>query len=632
MKYLSTTEIGNLWGITNRRVLALCCGGRIPGAVKIRGRWFVPSAATKPADRRRRDETLYAMPQLTASEELRSSLVETTLLSHIAQSSRENSGELLVRDLLTLKHFHDWRIVGGAQGANRPISSLNLMESPDIANWTKENQFIVTTGYCIRDDVNAQKQIIVDLSKTGCSGLGLKIMRFFRRVPQHMIDVANQCGLPLIEIPDDHNISEIMNEIMKEVYVKKLEKTELSYALYRDFTKAAFEEREMDEIAKLLGHLLHASVTISDTNWSIVSGFSEPNLQLQLSEITAAEEPLPIYSVEREEIPLVQEREINGIRIFRNVFLLGNDDSVYGYLTVWADRRLEAETDRAIAEQAVQSATFVIRKDLRREKREYSQREAYLQDLIAGRVQSADVAAKRAMSVGMSGTGKCLCVVLRLPGTYREAVYAQCLESIKNALRHKQITAYALTAEGQTVLVLPLPQWQHQEHKPCEAEEQLLECVTKELRNMQIDGVIGVGLPTPMTALNTSFRQAVEVLRLHEETAQKEEQRIFRYADFEVETMLATIAPEKKEELHRRIISRLEDYDREHNADLLSTLITYFNAKANISETARKLFIHRNTLLFRLEKAEDLLELDLKGEDELLLRIALRLYPYIKNT
>ena len=79
------------------------------------------------------------MPQLTASEELRSSLVETTLLSHIAQSSRENSGELLVRDLLTLKHFHDWRIVGGAQGANRPISSLNLMESPDIANWDSLN-------------------------------------------------------------------------------------------------------------------------------------------------------------------------------------------------------------------------------------------------------------------------------------------------------------------------------------------------------------------------------------------------------------------------------------------------------------------------------------------------------------
>jgi purine catabolism regulator len=47
----------------------------------------------------------------------------------------------------------------------------------------------------------------------------------------------------------------------------------------------------------------------------------------------------------------------------------------------------------------------------------------------------------------------------------------------------------------------------------------------------------------------------------------------------------------------------------------------------NTAETARQLYIHRNSLLYRIEKIQRILHLDLKDSDELLkLQLALKIY------
>ena len=52
MKYLSTSEAGQKWGISKRRVIVLCTENRIPGA-QIAGRnWIIPENAKKPEDAR----------------------------------------------------------------------------------------------------------------------------------------------------------------------------------------------------------------------------------------------------------------------------------------------------------------------------------------------------------------------------------------------------------------------------------------------------------------------------------------------------------------------------------------------------------------------------------------------------
>mgnify|MGYP000813843404 CR=1 FL=1 len=52
MKFLSTFETAEKWGISHRRVSILCNQGRITGAQRAGSRWIIPENAEKPADAR----------------------------------------------------------------------------------------------------------------------------------------------------------------------------------------------------------------------------------------------------------------------------------------------------------------------------------------------------------------------------------------------------------------------------------------------------------------------------------------------------------------------------------------------------------------------------------------------------
>lgn len=70
------------------------------------------------------------------------------------------------------------------------------------------------------------------------------------------------------------------------------------------------------------------------------------------------------------------------------------------------------------------------------------------------------------------------------------------------------------------------------------------------------------------------------------------------------------------------LVEPLATHDRERRSDLIRTLRVYFAAGANASEAADRLFLHRNSLLYRLERVQKLTGLDLKDPES---RLALQL-------
>jgi len=68
------------------------------------------------------------------------------------------------------------------------------------------------------------------------------------------------------------------------------------------------------------------------------------------------------------------------------------------------------------------------------------------------------------------------------------------------------------------------------------------------------------------------------------------------------------------------------------DSETVSTLDAFFSMDCNVSETAKKLFIHRNTLLYRLDKIKHEAGLDVRSfNDAVLVRILLLLYKVTKR-
>ena len=124
---------------------------------------------------------------------------------------------------------------------------------------------------------------------------------------------------------------------------------------------------------------------------------------------------------------------------------------------------------------------------------------------------------------------------------------------------------------------------------------------------------IGVSDPrTELVAIPDAFaeaRAAINVGRIYHGN-----KRVFLYRNLLLERFLSDVSPELGASYNARIFNRKTA--RLFNDEMIHTIETFFDNSLNLSETARKLYIHRNTLVYRLEKVQHAIGLDLRNFDD----------------
>ena len=91
------------------------------------------------------------------------------------------------------------------------------------------------------------------------------------------------------------------------------------------------------------------------------------------------------------------------------------------------------------------------------------------------------------------------------------------------------------------------------------------------------------------------------------------------YRDIMLEHMLSHIPTARARFLISPDISRLEEANAQYSFSLVDTLRAYLDCNCNLIRTAERLFLHKNTLLYRLNHIKTILRCDLNDADERLL-------------
>jgi hypothetical protein len=50
--WITPQEAAELWGVTDRRVQALCANGQVEGVIRLKRGWLIPKGTPKPTDSR----------------------------------------------------------------------------------------------------------------------------------------------------------------------------------------------------------------------------------------------------------------------------------------------------------------------------------------------------------------------------------------------------------------------------------------------------------------------------------------------------------------------------------------------------------------------------------------------------
>ena len=128
--------------------------------------------------------------------------------------------------------------------------------------------------------------------------------------------------------------------------------------------------------------------------------------------------------------------------------------------------------------------------------------------------------------------------------------------------------------------------------------------------------------------LATSFKEAqiaMEVSKVFDT-----EKQIIRYDNLGIARLIYQLPTTVCEMFLREVFKQgsIESLDQE----TLFTIQRFFENNLNVSETSRGLFVHRNTLVYRLEKIKKLTGLDLREfDDAIVFKVALMVKKYLSN-
>jgi purine catabolism regulator len=140
----------------------------------------------------------------------------------------------------------------------------------------------------------------------------------------------------------------------------------------------------------------------------------------------------------------------------------------------------------------------------------------------------------------------------------------------------------------------------------------------------------GIGRPgAGLAGLRQSFAQAREALALVESLFDGD--RVLSFGELTLYHLLGRLQTcEELEAFYGQTLAALVDYDQGHDTQLVDTLEAFFAQHGNVSQTAERLFLHRNSLLYRMERIADITGLDLNDtDDRFSLQLALKLRPFL---
>jgi GAF domain-containing protein len=185
--------------------------------------------------------------------------------------------------------------------------------------------------------------------------------------------------------------------------------------------------------------------------------------------------------------------------------------------------------------------------------------------------------------------------------------------------------------ENLLTCILPL----HKDPSGTRLKTWLQELVHQMHHEHDVDLSIGIGNTCQhISDYRRGFAEANEALQMGQnlrDTKGSENKRlpiVTHFNDLGVYRYLYKIAHmDDLRDVYQDQVARIDSYDRRKNTDLLDTLEIYLECAGNLTKTSERLFVHRNTLIQRLERLQSLCDIDLQERSNwLTLQVAIKVY------
>ncbi|MCC7369886.1 MAG: helix-turn-helix domain-containing protein [Chloroflexi bacterium] len=296
-----------------------------------------------------------------------------------------------------------------------------------------------------------------------------------------------------------------------------------------------------------------------------------------------------------------------------------------GYLVLGGGNDV-TDLDRQVAERAARVLGIELAKQRAVTEAQLRLQGDFLDDLLSGNYPSEEAMLARARWMGhdLGRAHVLLAVSLEEPSDRQSG--SQRLHAA-DLVRTEvlRLAPGALLREQQDRLAVALPRT-----APPTSEEalELAERLRKRLSSLLASGqvTVGVGRHHPgIAGLALSFREAEQALAIGRALLGGD--RSVHFEHLGVQRLLFQLRDNSElASFYDDLLGKLQAHDERQGAGLVNTLEAFFECHGNHVRTAQRLHLHRNTLLYRLDRARGVLGVDLDdAETRLALQVALKI-------
>lgn len=291
----------------------------------------------------------------------------------------------------------------------------------------------------------------------------------------------------------------------------------------------------------------------------------------------------------------------------------------YGYLLMLETQRKVSRMDLLRLRQTGLSCLQELVRHKQRQEVEDKYKSQFVYDLLYNNFDSTDTLIQRAAFWGWNfSRAYRLFVIDACEGRPASGKDEDCLLPVLSAvcsvLRLNYKAAIACELMGKIVVIFPDMTAAERDRKST-----VLDIASKIQQHVQakmpeVCLTIGVGRFYPAAAeLCRSYQEAKQALELGRFV--NNGSFITFFEDLGAVRLLASVSWELMDDYFKEYLNTLVEYDTKNGTSLLDTLQVYFQQNADLNQTAEKLFMHSNTLRYRLKKIEEILDTDLQRFD-----------------
>lgn len=548
--------------------------------------------------------------------------------------------DLTVQGILRSELLEEAKVVAGEGGSDNKIMGITIMEAPDIANWIKGGEFILTSLYTLNTlDKEVLNKMIEGLKEKNVSAIGFKRRKKEEIIPKILIELGNRYNIPIIQLPTKVPFLDIMNPVMANIFNRQMVILKHYKEVHNKFTKLALANKELNTIIDTLSELLKNPVSVYDRKGKcIYSTDDRLNNYEILEKIQEIKADLPKdLQYSRQKVKYTGFDNIVANQVIVSVKTVNN---LKIYLVISEINRELEELDYITIEHAATVISFDLVKQFSIAQVEKKFESDFIDDLINGNIKGEDELYQKANLIGLDTKHRYIICSLNMSPTNNKTILVDNNKKLKiqsilyEAVNEYFDKAFVGSRSNKVTILCDIESFIENDVEPSKNIKKILRKIQGKVNSKFASIIITAGVSNVANSISRvveHYEESIEALELGELMFNRGS--ITSFDELGILRLLCKVEKQinLKNYIPKELIELLE-YDKSNNSDLLYTLETFINLGCNASKAAKEMYMHYKTIMYRLDKIKTITDLDVGDHEKMLeIQIGLKILKILNN-